>query len=122
MKRINLKLNGVIYINHQTTLKLIQEFINDSYAGRRLTIKGSRLKEGSVSNYLILQRLLMQYCKAKKFELRIYVESNLSITQKNNANLWYIKFYKEFTDYLYDELHYFDNFQNHSNYQTYSPK
>ena len=87
MKRINLKLNGVIYINHQTTLKLIQEFINDSYAGRRLTIKGSRLKEGSVSNYLILQRLLMQYCKAKKFELRIYVESNLSITQKNNANL-----------------------------------
>jgi len=52
----------------------------------------------------------MQYCKAKKFELRIYVESNLSITQKNNANLWYIKFYKEFTDYLYDELHYFDNY------------
>ena len=100
----------MIYVNHQTTSKLIQEFINDSYSGRRLTIKGTRLADGSVINYLQLQRSQLQFCKAKKHELRVYIAANLSVKKQNNANLCYIKFYKELTDYLYDELHFFDNY------------
>ena len=89
---------------------LYERFINDSKRGKRLQPNGKRISAGTVQNYYYTSLLLRRFCHEKKFDLRIRSVKRLNQRQLNTEKNYWKKFYKQFSDYLYNELGYFDNY------------
>jgi site-specific recombinase XerD len=89
---------------------LYQKFISDSKKGRRLQPNGKRISVGTVQNYYYTYLLLQRFCQEKQFNLRIHSTRRLHQRQLATEKNYWKKFYKQFTDYLYDDLGYFDNY------------
>jgi integrase len=89
---------------------LYQRFVNDSKRGRRLQPNGKRISEGTVKNYEYTGSLMRRFTTDKAFNLRIRPARKLNqrelLTEKN----YWKKFYKRFTDYLYDDCGFYDNY------------
>lgn len=88
---------------------LLNEFIRDSSSGKRLKKNGTRISAGTVTNYQYLQKHLLGFTDTATFELKIYIASNLTQSQKERAKNYYKKLYRSFTNYLYGKGHY-DNY------------
>jgi len=111
MKALKLKITKKDkYLTNSQVFKLLDEFINDSTAGRRTKKDGGRISTGTISNYVYLQRYLQEFEKSITFDLKIYVESNLTHNEKLAASRYYKKFYNEFSSYLYSKKGFFDNY------------
>ena len=89
---------------------LYERFIKDSKAGRRLQPNGKRISAGTVRNYYFTSLLLRRFCKERQFNLCIHSSRYLTKRELSVEKKYWKKFYKYFTDYLYDELGYFDNY------------
>lgn len=89
---------------------LLNDFINDSYSGRRLKKNGSRISHGTVKNYEYLKKNMLEFQDQSTFELRMYLVGNLNQSQREVANNYYKKFYRAFTNFLYNKKKYFDNY------------
>jgi integrase len=98
------------FLDQTTLLKLLDDFINDSYAGRRTKKNGTKISDGTVNNYLYLKKNLVEFSEQSSFELKLFVVNNLTQSDKERANRYYKKFYKSFTSYMYDKKKYFDNY------------
>src|SRR5688572_28444388 len=89
---------------------LYLRFINDSNRGRRLQPNGKRISAGTTKNYEYTLQLVDRFCSDKKVSLRIRQARKLNrrelVTEKN----YWKKFYKRFTDYLYDDCGFYDNY------------
>jgi integrase len=98
-----------------------QKFINDSRRGRRLQPNGKRISPGTVDNYTYTLKLVQQFCAEKSFELRIRPGRKLNTRELETEKNYWKKFYKRFTDYLYGDCGYFDNYvgQNIKNIRTF---
>jgi len=90
--------------------KLYDRFIQDSRKGRRLQPNGKRISPGTVDNYFYTGLLLKRFCNEKQFELRIQSARRLSMRESEVEKNYWKKFYKRFTDFLYDDCGYFDNY------------
>lgn len=88
----------------------MDNFIHDSYTGKRLKPNGTKISEGTVKNYEYLRKNLTDFNEKSTFELKIYVVNNLTQREKESASAYYKKFYKAFTSYLYNDKKYFDNY------------
>lgn len=90
--------------------ELFRTFISHSRRGRRLQPNGKRIGEGTLENYNYTLQLLERFSNEKKFPLRIRPMRKLNsrelVTEKN----YWKKFYKKFTDFLYEDCGYFDNY------------
>ncbi len=100
----------VKYLDETTFLRLIDDFINDSYAGRRTKKNGTRISSGTIKNYDYLKKNLIEFCGQSSFEVKLFVVNNLTQTEKERAKRYYKKFYKSFTAYMYDKKKYYDNY------------
>lgn len=89
---------------------LYDKFINDSNKGRRLQPNGKRISAGTVQNYYYTYLLLQRFCNVKQFDLRICPTRRLNMRELTTEKNYWKKFYKRFTDYLYDDLGHFDNY------------
>lgn len=89
---------------------LFEKFISDSKKGRRLQPNGKKISEGTVKNYNCTFRLLQKFSEDKNFCLRIREERRLNNRETQTEQNYWKKFYKKFTDYLYNDLGYFDNY------------
>lgn len=98
------------FLSQSIVFNLMEDFINESYSGRRTKRNGARITVGTIKKYEFLRKLLFEYCNQNKTEFKIYIVSNLTQIEKENANGYYKEFYSSFTDFLYDEKKYFDNF------------
>lgn len=98
------------YLDQHTFLSLIDDFINDSYAGRRTKKNGSKISSGTIDNYLYLKKNLCAFAEHSSFEMKLFIVNNLTQTEKERARRYYKKFYASFTNYLYDRKKYFDNY------------
>ena len=107
---MNVNLKSRIFLNQNEFIGLLHDFINDSFSGRRLRSDGKKIKIATVDFYINLNKLLEEFSIKKKFELRIYVFNNLTPNQREKATKWYMNFYREFTNYLYDDKNLFDNY------------
>ena len=96
-------------IDKKDVFLLLDEFIRDSSSGKRLKKNGTRISHGTVTNYQYLQKHLVGYADSATFEIKIYIEGNLTQSQKEHAKNYYTKFYRSFTNYLYKQG-YFDNY------------
>lgn len=91
-------------------LSLYQKFINDSKTGRRLQPDGKHISSGTVQNYHYTYLLMQRFCSEKQFDLRICIIRRLNQRELTKEKNYWKKFYKRFTDFLYDDLNYFDNY------------
>lgn len=89
---------------------LYETFIQDSKRGKRLQPNGKRISKGTITNYTCTQKLLLAFAEKKKFTLRIRPASVLTKIERERERNYWKKFYKRFTDYLYDDCGYFDNY------------
>lgn len=75
--------------------KLFQKFIDDTVNGVRKSPQGRKLGKDSIQVAETTKMHLENFCREKRYRLTF---ANLNE-----------KFYKKFTDYLYDDLDHFDN-------------
>jgi integrase len=91
-------------------LVLFDNFIKDSIKGKRLQPNGKRLSHGTIKNYTCTLELLRKFTSEKKFYIRLRQARYLNAREiQSEANYWK-KFYKRFTDFLYHDLGYYDNY------------
>lgn len=100
---------------------LFDKFIQASRRGRRLQPNGKKLSPGTITNYGYTLALLKRFCAAKHFDLRIRPARKLNARDLETEKNYWKKFYKRFTDYMYDDCGFFDNYagQNIKNIRTF---
>ncbi|MEP7264399.1 MAG: hypothetical protein ABI772_07875, partial [Bacteroidota bacterium] len=86
------------------------KFVKNSISGKRLQKNGKRLRSGSAENYKYLRKLLSDFSIEKKFKLRIRSSVKFGKREFTVEKSYWKKFYKKFTDYLYNDLGHFDNY------------
>lgn len=110
MGRTTIRKTRAQYLSHTVVIGLIDDYINDSFSGRRLTKKAKKIKPSTIENYFNFQKLLIEFIEKYRFNLRIYIYDNLTPGQRSNATKWYLKFYRKFTQFLYGDKQCFDNY------------
>lgn len=91
-------------------LSLYEKFINDSKKGKRLQPNGKPVSTGTVQNYYYTFLVLKRFAIEKQFELRIKPVRRLNAREFTTERNYWKKFYKRFSDYLYNDCGYFDNY------------
>lgn len=91
-------------------LELFRKFVSDTKRGKRLQKSGKRIKASTIENYIYLHKLLHNFSKEKQFPLRIRSISKLNKKELKAEQSYWEKFYKKFTDYLYNDLDHYDNY------------
>ena len=89
---------------------LFGDFISHSRRGRRVQPNGKRISAGTLANYNYTQQLLIAFCNEKGFVLRIRPLRRLNSRELATEKNYWKKFYKKFTDYLYDDCGHYDNY------------
>jgi integrase len=69
-----------------------------------------KIRSSTTSNYLYVYRALEEFSKDKQFELRLITLKSNGKRELDSAQKYWKKFYLEFTDFLYKEKDYFDNY------------
>lgn len=110
MKRSTINTHQKTFLDHEDFFLLLEDFINDSYYGVRLTKKGKRLNHNSIENYRYMALTLVEFTKRRRFRMRIYLFDNLTPSQREDAAKWYLRFYRKYTSFLYEDKGYFDNY------------
>lgn len=88
-------------LNQQVFFGLLDDMIKESIKGIRTKKNGKKLALTSVKMYYHLRTKLLQFTEVTKFEIKIYIDQNLTINEKIAAKKYYSKFYNRFTEYLY---------------------
>lgn len=96
-------------------------FIQASRRGKRLQPNGKRISLGTVTNYGFTLALVKKFSIEKQFDLRIRPARKLNARELEVEKNYWKKFYKRFTDYMYEDCGYFDNYagQNIKNIRTF---
>ena len=103
MKRSTINTHQKTFLDHDDFFLLLEDFINDSYYGVRLTKKGKRLNHNSIENYRYMALTLVEFTKRRRFRMRIYLFDNLTPSQREDAAKWYMSFYRKYTSFLYED-------------------
>ncbi|WP_158281912.1 tyrosine-type recombinase/integrase [Winogradskyella wandonensis] len=83
-------------------LPLFQRFIRDTETGKRLKKNGEKIKPQSIQNYKYVLNNLHNFSIESGFELRICDASKLTKREYTSEKNYWKKFYKKFTEYLYN--------------------
>ena len=97
------------FLDQSTFFVLLDDFIKDSYDGKRTKKNGKRISAGTIKNYTYLQKHLLGYSENLTFQIKLYIEPHIPYSQKLKVKHYWQKFYQTFTDYLY-KLGYYDNY------------
>ncbi|RZJ51454.1 MAG: hypothetical protein EOO19_00560 [Chryseobacterium sp.] len=89
---------------------LFEQFIRDSFKGRRLKADGSRIKPQTVNNYVYVLRYLREYENLQGEPLRIKVLKTGNQRLFDAEKKYWRKFYERFTQFLYHKKKCFDNY------------
>ncbi len=89
---------------------LFTAFITHSQRGRRLQPNGKRISAGTLQNYGYTLQLLQQFSRQKNITLRIKPMRRLNSRELAVEKNYWKKFYRRFTDFLYDDCGHYDNY------------
>jgi hypothetical protein len=93
-----------------TLFEHFNQFIKASASGRRLTPSGKRITNGTITNYLYVQKLIDEFETKQNDKLRIRLLHRASLrTLQKEKNYWQ-RFSLRFSDFLYKDKKYFDNY------------
>ena len=91
-------------------LPLFQQFITESYKGKRLKADGSKIKPQTIANHEYVLRYLRDYEIKTDRPLRIKVIRGINQRAFAAEKNYWRKFYDGFTNYLYKDKGCFDNY------------
>ena len=91
-------------------LILLNQFIIDCQTGKRLLKNGSRMKPGTIKNYLSLKRLLEDFVRKNQLSLRIKNLNNCTSRQFLIERKYWKKVYRGLTNYMYKTKNNHDNY------------
>jgi len=91
-------------------LPQFQKFITASATGRRLMPSGKKVSPGTIQQYQCTNLLLEEFEQQQEYPLRIIIlhRSSIRVIQKEK-NYW-IKFFRKFSEFLYNQKGYFDSY------------
>jgi integrase len=84
-------------------------FIQESKAGKRLKKDGSRLKSGTIKHYEAVYNELQRFQNETNHIIKIRSHSRFNARELNSDALYWKRFYKKYSDYLYNKGA-FDNY------------
>lgn len=90
--------------------KLFDTFLKETKNGKRVQKNDKRVRDSSIQPYVYLRKLLFDFSVKKDFPLRIYSILSLKKREIKAEKKYWAKFYREFTDYLYNDLDCYDNY------------
>lgn len=91
-------------------IPLFEDFVNDSYKGKRLKSNGKKIREQTVDNYRYVLILLQEFEQSRKMCLYVKELSGRNKRELMEDSRYWKRFYYNFTDFSYQEKHYFDNY------------
>ena len=89
---------------------LLNQFILDCQTGKRLLKNGSRMKPGTIKNYLSLKRLLEDFVTQTQILLRVKNLNNCTSRQFLIERSYWKKVYSRLTNYMYKTKNNHDNY------------
>ncbi len=98
------------FYSHEQFFKLFAQFVRDTARGKRLKKDGKKIRNGTIENYTYCHKLVQKFVEHSGFEIKLYLVNKLSNSEKERVKKYWKKFYKDFTDYLYFELDFYDNY------------
>ncbi len=97
-------------INEYPLIPLFEQFIKDSYKGKRLKPDGRKIRTQTVDNYVYVLQHLKEFQETCTYLLRIKLirgtNQKLLTTERN----YWKKFYLQFTQFLYQHKDCYDNY------------
>lgn len=90
--------------------KLYDRFMKETEKGKRLQKNGKRVRTSSIEPYMWLRKSLHDFSLKKQFPLHITSVTGLKKRELQAEKKYWKLFYKNFTDYLYDDCDCFDNY------------
>lgn len=91
-------------------IKLYDKFIKQSKQGVRRQKNGKRVRSSTLDSYENLRKVLISFSIEKNVPLRIYSLKSFKTREIKSEKKYWKKFYDNFTDYMYDDCGYFDNY------------
>jgi len=92
-------------------LPLFQKFITASATGRRLTPSGKKLSKGAIIQYKCIYDILEEFERSQLLPaIRIKLVHRSSLRELQSEKLYWQRFFRRFTAWLYNEKKYFDQY------------
>lgn len=101
---------SVKYLDQPAFFELYRKMIRDTSRGTRSKKNGKRIRDSTIDNYIYIRKLLEEFVSDTGFELRLYLVNHLSTREADQAKKYYRKFYTAFTNYLYNDKDFYDNY------------
>lgn len=91
-------------------LKQFSLYMKETTSGKRMKKDGKKIRSSTTDNYLYVYRALEEFSRDKEFDLRLIILKGSSKREFEASKKYWEKFYREFTNYLYNEKDYYDNY------------
>jgi hypothetical protein len=98
------------YLTAEQIFRYFDQYIQDSYSGKRRKKNGKPLQLGTIKMYEHVRKMLMDFCSHTNFDFKIYIDQHLTFNEKVNARRYYSRFYTKFNSYMYDKRNLYDNY------------
>jgi hypothetical protein len=98
------------YTTTESFFKLFRLFMRTSQNGKRLKKDGSKIRTSTIDTYIYTYKVLEKFCAEKKFDLRFIIINKGRSREFEAAKKYWKKFYHEFTEYMYKDCDYYDNY------------
>lgn len=98
------------FLDSSDFFELYQKLIKDTSRGIRVKKDGMRIRTSTIENYTYIYKLMQDFVTDTHFEVKVYIVTNLTTKEKEQAKKYYKKFFSAFTDYLYHTRDFFDNY------------
>ena len=91
-------------------IPLFEQFVTETYRGKRLKKNGDKIKKRTAYNYAIVLKILKEFQEKKGFALRVRLISKGTFRQFRAERNYWKRFYFQFSQFLYTDKHCFDNY------------
>lgn len=98
------------YLGNDEFFELFKKLIKDTSKGARVKNDGKRIRVSTIDTYSYIHKLLESFVLDTGFEIKIYIVTNLTAKEKEQAKKYNKKFFVAFTDYLYNQKDLYDNY------------
>ncbi|MBI3518091.1 MAG: tyrosine-type recombinase/integrase [Bacteroidetes bacterium] len=98
------------YLSSEDFFHFYAKLIKDTTKGVRIKSDGSRIRLSTIDNYVRTQKVFADFLADTGFDFKLYIITNLTPKEKEQAKKYYKKFFKEFTDYMYMQKDFYDNY------------
>lgn len=98
------------YNTKEGFFKLFKLFMRVSQNGKRLKKDGGKIRSATIDTYIYTFKILEKFCIEKDFDLKFIILNSSKTREFENAKKYWKKFYHEFTEYLYKDCDFYDNY------------